>query len=202
MPTLTRSVVLAATLAAAFGTSGCLMAPGLAPLYRDLGPTHTAGAKDHHFEIRLGRLSLALAQALASSDDDEDGEADELAAILEHVNGIELSVTEFEEGAAEVDADRFLRDVTRLAGRYKWHVGASVVETGSAAVVLYQGRRGRIDNVYLAVRESDSLVLARFRGRLDRQFFETLARQGDGVKALAGEEKVEEKAMSGGAGGG
>jgi|CXWL01.1.fsa_nt_gi hypothetical protein len=181
------SFVLAA---AALSTSGCLWAPGLAPLYRDLGPAHTAGAKDHHFEIRLGRLSMALAHALA--DDEEDEDADELATILQHVDGVEISVTEFEEGAAEVDGLRFERDVERLAQRYGWFVGASVIEPDSAAVVLYQGRRGTIQNVYLAVRESDSLVLARFRGNLDREFFEVLARQGDDVKEMAADEAAEE----------
>lgn len=189
MPTA-RLFASCALAAAALSTSGCLWAPGLAPLYRDLGPAHTAGAKDHHFEIRLGRLSMALAHALA--DDEEGEEADELATILQHVDGVEISVTEFEEGAAEVDGLRFERDVERLAQRYGWFVGASVIEPDSAAVVLYQGRRGTIQNVYLAVRESDSLVLARFRGNLDREFFEVLARQGDDVKEMAADEAAEE----------
>jgi hypothetical protein len=165
-------------------TTGCLWAPGLAPLYRDLGPAHTGGAKDAHFEIRLGRLSMALAHAL-TEEEGEDG--DELAAILSRVHGVEVSVTEFEAGAATVDGPRFQRDVERLAKRYGWHVGASMMTADSAAMVLYQGRRGTIRNVYLAVRESDSLVLARFRGQLDREFFEVLARQGDDVKSLANE---------------
>lgn len=167
---------------ALFTTAGCLWAPGLAPLYRDLGPAHTGGAKDSHFEIRLGRLSMALAHALTAEEGDE---GDELAAILSHVHGVEVSVTEFEPGAATVDGPRFQRDVERLAKRYGWNVGATLMDEGSSAVVLYQGRRGTIQNVYLAVREADSLVLARFRGQLDRHFFEVLARQSDGVKALA-----------------
>jgi Domain of unknown function (DUF4252) len=185
MPTVRSSFAACSVLGILLATTGCLWAPGLSPLYRDLGPAHTGGAKDSHFELRLGRLSMALAHALTEEDDDE---SDELAAILSRVHGLEISVTEFEDGAASVDGARFQRDVERLAKRYGWLVGASVMSDDSAAMVLYQGRRGTIKNVYLAVRESDSLVLARFRGQLDREFFEVLARQGDEVKAMARDE--------------
>lgn len=183
MPTARAYFARGFVLLILLATSGCLWAPGLSPLYRDLGPVHTGGAKDSHFELRLGRLSMALAHALT-----EDEEGEELAAILSRVHGIEISVTEFEDAAATVDGARFQRDVERLAKRYGWHVGASMMSDDSAAMVLYQGRRGTIKNVYLAVRESDSLVLARFRGQLDREFFEVLARQGDEVKAMARDE--------------
>lgn len=184
MPTVRSSFAACSVLGILLVTSGCLWAPGLSPLYRDLGPVHTGGAKDSHFELRLGRLSMALAHAM-TEEDDEDG--DELAAILSRVHGLEISVTEFEDDAA-IDGPRFQRDVERLAKRYGWQVGASMMSDDSAAMVLYQGRRGTIKNVYLAVRESDSLVLARFRGQLDREFFDVLARQGDEVKAMARDE--------------
>lgn len=185
-----RLAARSATLAAlAMVASGCfLSAPTLDPLRRELEHTVPRAQVDAGIQVHFGRLSMALARSIvrAAAEDEEERQ---VAALLSHVNGVEVAVYQVEPLEPHQVA-RWRRQIDEIGERRGWTLAARFQEESSTGTVLYNEKGGEIRSVYVFVLDDESLVLARFRGHLERAIADAIALKGrelpDALVAEAG----------------
>lgn len=178
MSSPTHALRLTAAAVAAMTLTGCVFwAPSLDPIRHEMEATVPRAQVDSQIQLRLGRISMALARSImrAAADDDED--AREVAELLRHVKGVEVAVYEVR-GLEPHQRARWLNQLSELSERRGWHTAARIRDEGSVGSVLYQFRGETIRNVYVFALDDDSLVLARFRGRLDEAIADAIALRG------------------------
>jgi hypothetical protein len=160
--------------------SGCLLsAPSLDPVRQDMQARLPGMDLEPQIQIHLGRLSLGMAKGIARMAMDEEDE-EETFALLRHVKGVEVAV--YETGAWTTDgADRWSSYVSELGSRRGWVPFATVNEGDSHSSVFFKMKHNEIRGVYLFTLDDDSLVMARFKGPLERVIAEALAQHGDEI---------------------
>jgi hypothetical protein len=127
-------------------------------------------------------MARSIARAAA-----EDEEERQVADLLRHVKGVEVAVYELDDVEPH-NLARWSQEVARIGERRGWQVAARFQDEGEAGSVLYQVRGGEIRSVYLFALDEESLVLARFKGHLDRAIADAIAMQGRELpEALAAE---------------
>lgn len=177
----THAIRLAAAAVAAVSLTsltGCVFwAPSLDPIRHEMEATVPQAHVDSQIQLRLGRISLALARSIVRAAADDDGEAREVAEILSHVKGVEVAVYEVSNLEPHQRA-RWLDQLGELSRRRGWQTAARIRDEGSVGSVLYQFRGETIRNVYVFALDEESLVLARFRGRLDEAIADAIALRG------------------------
>jgi hypothetical protein len=172
-----RPLGLAASVALAGLSGGCVFwAPSLDPLRHELEAAVPRAHVDPGIQLRLGRLSLGLARSIVRAGA-EDEEERQVADLLRHVKGVEVAVYEVEPLEPHEMA-RWRRQLDSIGERRGWQVAARFEDEGQVGSVLYQIRGGEIRSVYVFALDEESLVLARFKGHLDRAIADAIALKG------------------------
>ncbi len=161
-------------------------APGLVPLEAEAQRALPGLRAYPDMELKLGRLSLGLARSIvrAAAEDDEE---EQVASLLQHVNGVELAVYDLA-SRDDGDAARAIGRLSQLAARRGWLAAARFQDAESSGAVFFQQDGGGIRGIYIVALEDDSLTLVRLRGRLDRAIADAIALAGPEVpRQLVGE---------------
>jgi hypothetical protein len=175
-PALRLLVVLCLALASA----GCVFwAPTLDPMRHEVARSLPAVEIRPEIQVNLGRLSMAIAKRIvrAGADHEKDEEALRVASLLRHVSGVEVAIYEVE-GLRSGLKESWSKQVSRMADRRGWRVAARTENEGELTSILYREGKQGIESVYVLALDDESLVLARFRGRLDEALADAIALEG------------------------
>lgn len=172
-----RAFRLLVVLCLALAASGCVLwAPTLDPMRHEVARSLPAVEIRPEIQLRLGRLSMAIARSIvrATTEEDEDREA---LALLSHLSGVEVAIYEVE-GLRSGLKESWSKQVSRMADRRGWRVAARTENEGELTSVLYREGKHGIESVYVLALDDESLVMARFRGRLDQAIADAIALEG------------------------
>lgn len=167
-------VIVIAFLIAAGGTlSGCLWAPELANVRRDIERQIPQVRFDKEIELSLGPLTLALARVVTRFIPD----AREARSYLRDVRRIQIAVYNAQDlpSTAGVEMPAPLRDL-----QAKGWVTAVKLRDGEELVwVLYRLENDSVSELYVVSLDDEELVLVRAKGKLERLVARALQESGD-----------------------
>jgi len=168
-------VILLAVVAA---TSGCLWAPDLAMVRKDIERQLPGASFEKEIELSLGPISLAFARLVTRIVPD----AREASGYLRDVSRIEIAVYNAERvpPARDVKMPQKLKDMTSGEG---WEMAVKVRDDDELVWVLYRIDDDSIKELYVVALDSDELVMVRAEGKLERLVARALEETG-AVKEL------------------
>lgn len=159
VPALAAIVLLAAM------TSGCMMhASSLAPLRTDIEQRLPGARFDSEFQLKLGRISLALAKKIIAAVDEE-----EELAFLRSIHRIEVAVYRTEALPAFRDA-AFAMPRGRHFRKRGWMTAVESVADDSVTWVLFRQHDERIRGILVVALDDDELVLVKMNGDIQGIF--------------------------------
>lgn len=159
----TRTVAaLAVVLAVTVASAGCMWAPDLARVCRDLEKQVPGASFDREFAMTLGPVSLAFAKMVTAFIPD----AREARGYLRDVSRIEVAVYEVT-AMPTIDGVRMPNHLQRLRDE-GWETAVKVRDDDNIVWLMYRIEKNAIREMYVVVLDSDELVLVKARGRLDR----------------------------------
>lgn len=161
--TRTRVIAALAVLAAITSASaGCMWAPELAQVCRDIERQIPGSSFDKEFSVSLGPVSLAFARLMTGLVP----EARQARGYLGDVSRIQVAVYE----ASHVQSIGEVRMPMRLArlAEEGWETAVKVREDDSVIWVMYRIEDESIREMYVIVLDDSELVMVKARGNLER----------------------------------
>ena len=143
--------------------SGCLWAPDLAMVRKDIERQLPGVSFDKEIELTLGPISLAFARLITRITPD----AQDASSYLRDVSRIELAVynTENMPPANAVTMPERLKKMTESEG---WELAVKVRDQDELAWVLYRLDDDTIRELYVVVVSDEELIMVKAEGRLER----------------------------------
>ena len=160
---MSRAVV-AILLAMTVG-SGCLWAPELDRVRKDIERQIPGVEFSREFAISLGPMSIGLLRviaAVAPVDEDQRGYLDEISKVKVAVYEVDNMPRD-----PEIQVPDRLR---RLLDEKGWDLAVRVHEDEESVWVLYKAEDDEVREMYVLVMNTEELVLVRVEGHLDRLF--------------------------------
>jgi hypothetical protein len=156
-------IVIAVLVAAAGVSAGCLWAPDLAMVRKDIERQLPGVSFEKEIELTLGPVSLAFARLVARITP----EAVDASGYLSDVSRIELAVynTEDMPPAKSVQMPERLRLMQESEG---WELAVRMRDDDELAWVLYRTDGDEVKELYVVVVSDDELVMVKAEGRLER----------------------------------
>jgi len=161
--------------------SGCLWAPGLDSVRRELQAQLPGAHFDRQFAISLGPISLGLARAVTGMIDDKD--AREARVYLKEVHKVKVAVYEAYDVPRDVRV-HMPRKVREMLEHKGWEMAVKVRDEGEHVWILYKEKDSVVRNLFVIVLSEDQLVLVEADGRLDRLFRKAISEHMDLPAAL------------------
>jgi hypothetical protein len=159
----TRAVtVLVILVAITTASAGCMWAPELTRVCRDIQAQVPGATFDKQFAVSLGPVSLAFARLVTGLVPD----ARQARGYLRDVSRIQVAVYETE-GMPPVSSVHMPRRLEQLAEE-GWETAVKVREKDSVVWVMYKVDDESIRDMYVIVLDEDELVMVKARGRLER----------------------------------
>lgn len=159
----TRFMIAAALIAATLASPGCLWAPELAGIRRDLESQLTGASFHKEVELSLGPVALTFARVAAAFVPG----AREARQYLRDVSRVQVAVYDharFNEATSVLEIPQRL--LTLLDDG--WEMAVKVNDGTDHAWLLYRAEDETIKEVLIVVLNEDELVLVKARGRLER----------------------------------
>lgn len=166
-------IALALVLVLFGASTGCLWAPDLAMVRRDIERQLPGVTFDKEIELTLGPISLAFARMVTGlSADTEDA-----SGYLRDVSRIELAVynTEHMPPASSVSTPERLAKMTESEG---WELAVKVRDENELAWILYRLHEDVIKELYVVVVTDEELVMIKAEGKLERLVARALSDSG------------------------
>lgn len=145
--------------------SGCLWAPDLDRVRRDI-QRQLPGSEFHkEIALSLGPVTLGLARLITKFVP----ETEEARKYLGDVSRVKVAIYEVENvpDAAEV---KIPKDLKKLLKKDGWELVVKTREDDSATWILCQLDDDKLKGIYVVVLDSDELVLVRAHGNLEQLF--------------------------------
>lgn len=177
-------IVIMVLLAVVGVSSGCLWAPDLAMVRRDIERQLPGVSFDKEVELTLGPISLLFARMVTRMVPD----AREAGGYLRDISRIELAVYNAEHmpPAQTVTMPEKLQKMQESEG---WELAVRVRDDDELAWVLYRLDDETVRELYVVVLSDDELVLVKAKGKLERLVARALSESG-AVKGLSSEESI------------
>lgn len=144
--------------------AGCMWAPDLAMVRRDIERQIPGLSFDKKVELTLGPITLGFVRLVTALVPD----ARQAAPYLRDVRRVEVAVYEAEtvpDGISRISMPDRVREMTKDEG---WELAVKVNEADQAVWVMYKLDDDSIREVYVVVFDSEELVLVHAEGRLER----------------------------------
>lgn len=168
----TRSMLTIAAVAITIAlVSGCLWAPDLDQVRKELESQIPGASFKREFAISLGPVSLALARTVTRLVPD----AREAHTYLEEIRHVRVAIYEIA-SMPEGSHLRMPRQMEELRSE-GWEVAARVKEGNDHVWVLYREKKGKVSELFITVVGKDELVLVRADGHLDRLVEKAMANE-------------------------
>ncbi|MDH3215637.1 MAG: DUF4252 domain-containing protein [Candidatus Krumholzibacteria bacterium] len=143
--------------------SGCLWAPDLDRVRREIQQQLPGARFERQFAISLGPVSLRMARALVRFVP----EAEEARGYLCEVRDVKVAVYEARNVPDKTNI-KMPEQLLLLVEKHHWEIGAKVRHSGENVWLLYRSDGDSIKDLYAVVLGDDELVLVRARGNIDR----------------------------------
>jgi hypothetical protein len=174
-------IVIALLIAAGGTSSGCLWAPELANVRRDIERQIPQARFDKEIELSLGPLSLALARVVTRFVPD----AREARSYLRDVRRIQIAVYNAHDlpPTTGVEMPAVLRELQAQG----WVTAVKVRDGEELVWVLYRLENESVTELYVVALDDEELVLVRAKGKLEKLAARALQESGDtpGLPRLA-----------------
>lgn len=144
-------------------SSGCLWAPGLDNVRKDIERQLPGASFDRQFAISLGPLAIGVARTVVGLVPD----AREAHEYLRDVSSVKLAIYE----ASHIPRGPRLtmpQRLVKLVEEDGWEVAVRASQEGDTVWLLYRADGDVIKEIYLVVLNDDELVVVTARGRFDR----------------------------------
>ena len=155
-------VVILTLIVVAGASFGCMWAPGLAQVRRDLERQLPGARFEKDIELSLGPVSLAFARLFTRMVPD----ARQAGGYLKDVSRIEMAVYDADRvpAAANVTMPHRLEE---LMQDEDWEMAVRIRNKDELAWILYRVDEERIKELYVVMLNRDELVMVRAEGRLE-----------------------------------
>lgn len=166
-------IVVVLLIVMAGAASGCLWAPDLAMVRKDIEHQLPGVRFDKEMELSLGPVSLAFARLLTRITPD----AEDASGYLRDVSRIELAVynTEDMPPANTVTMPERLQKMTESEG---WEMAVKVRDDDELAWILYRLDDETVRELYVVVMSDEELVMVKAEGHLERLVARALSDSG------------------------
>jgi hypothetical protein len=160
-------------LAVALVSSGCLWAPDLAMVRRDIERQLPGASFEKEVELSLGPVSLAFARLATRLVPD----AREASSYLRDVSRIQLAVynTDRIPSTGSVEMPERLKRIQELDD---WEMAVRIRDEDEVGWVLYRVDDDAIKELYVVILDDDELVMVKAEGRLERLVARALSESG------------------------
>ena len=167
--------------------SGCLWAPELASVCRDIENQIPGVTFDRQFAITLGPLTMAFAKMVTAFIPD----AKEARGYLRDVSKIQVAVYESDQSISGATHVKMPNRLVRLQ-EDGWETAVKVREEDSVVWIMYKIDDDSIRELYVVVLDDHELVLVKARGRLERLAARALseAKHTRGVPHIKGDDSA------------
>ncbi len=156
-------VVIVVLLAVAATSLGCMWAPGLAQVRRDLERQLPGAHFEKDIELTLGPVSLAFARLFTRMVPD----AKEASGYLSDVSKIELAVYQTNRMPSAMDVSMPHR-LQELEANEDWEMAVRIRDKNELAWILYRMDDENIKELYVVILNQNELVMVRAEGNLER----------------------------------
>jgi hypothetical protein len=175
-------IAIVVLLAVAAATSGCLWAPDLAMVRKDIERQLPGASFEKEIELTLGPISLTFARLITRVVPD----AREASGYLRDVSRIELAVYNAERvpPARDVKMPERLKEMT--SGE-DWEMAVKIRDNDELVWVFYRMEDEAVRELYVVSLDDDELVMVRAEGRLERLVARALRETGT-VKDVTSDE--------------
>ena len=158
-----KTVAIILLIAVSGTVSGCLWAPDLAGVRKDIERQLPGAHFDRKIELTLGRVAIGLARLITRFVPD----AREAGQYLSDINRIAIAVYETEEMPSPMTVS-MPKSLKKLQERDDWEVAVRICQDDESIWLLCRTEEEEIREVFLVVLSDEELVLVRSEGRLDR----------------------------------
>ena len=160
-----RVISIAGMVAVLMSISGCLGAPDIDRVRKDIQSQLPGVTFKKEIALSLGPAMLWLTRAFVSLAP----YADEAAAYLEDIRDVTLAVYEVENLPRNLRV-RLPEDLKRLLERGEWELTMKTCEDDESVWVLCKTVDDTINGIYVVVLDRENLVLVRAHGRIESLF--------------------------------
>jgi hypothetical protein len=157
------AVIIALLIAVAGTVSGCLWAPDLAGVRKDIERQLPGVHFEKKIELTLGRVAIAFARLITRFVP----EAREAGRYLHDINRVAIAVYETEAMPAPITVS-MPKSLKRLKEKDDWELAVRTCQDDESMWLLCRIEKDEIREVFLVVLSEDELVIVRSKGRLDR----------------------------------
>jgi hypothetical protein len=145
--------------------SGCLWAPDLDRVRRDIEHQLPGSQFNKEIALSLGPVSLGLAKLIVKFVPD----TEEARSYLKDVSRVKVAV--YEAGnVPDAGGVKIPKDLKKLLEKDDWELVVKTQDNRGATWILCQLDDDEIKGIYVVVLDSDELVLVRAHGNLERLF--------------------------------
>ena len=154
------TVILGLTL-----LSGCLWAPELDRIRRDIESQIPGAHFNKEIAFSLGPVTLGLARLIVNFIP----ETEEARPYLKYVRNVKVAIYE----ADNIPSDYSIKlpgELKKLLEKKDWELAVKTHDGDNATWILYESKGEEVKGLYMVVLGNDELVLVRASGNLDRLF--------------------------------
>ena len=144
-------------------SSGCLWAPELDSVRKDIERQLPGSSFNREFALSLGPVSMAIARAIVRFVP----EAKEARQYLGDIRSVKIAVYEVQNAPADAQL-HMPNKLHKLIKDDEWEIAVKVKEPGENVWLAYRTRETAIKEIYVVVLSDDELVLVRAEGDIDR----------------------------------
>jgi hypothetical protein len=158
-----RTLLMISIAVVVVSCSGCLWAPELDGIRKDIERQLPGASFQREFALSLGPITLGLARTIVRLVPD----AAEAREYLDDVRSVRVAVYE----VANLPAEPILETPTRLASLVEedgWEIAARVNQQDENVWLLYRAENDSIKDIYFVVLSDEELVLVRAHGNIER----------------------------------
>jgi hypothetical protein len=149
--------------------SGCLWAPELDRVRRDIEKQIPGAHFNKEIAFSLGPVTLGLARLIVGVIPD----AKEARPYLKHVRNVKVAVYEAQNIPSDLSV-ALPADLKKLIEKKDWELAVKTRDKSDATWILYKSDGKKVEGLYVVTLSDDELVLVRASGNLDRLFEHTM----------------------------
>jgi hypothetical protein len=165
--------LVAALIAVAVMSLGCMWAPGLSQVRRDLERQLPGARFEKDVELSMGPVSLAFARLFTNMVPD----ARQASGYLKDVSRIELAVYDADHIPSPKGV-KMPRRLQQLVTNEDWEMAVRIRDKGELGWILYRTDDERIKELYVVLLNQDELLMVRAEGNLERLVARALSETG------------------------
>lgn len=168
------AVIIVLLIAVAGTASGCLWAPDLAGVRKDIERQLPGVHFDRKIELTLGRVAIGFARLITRFVP----EAREAGKYLHDINRVAIAVYETEDMPAPINVS-MPKSLKKLKEKDDWELAVRVCQDDESVWLLCRTENDEIREVFLVVLSDEKLVIVRSKGRLDRVVAAAISEAGE-----------------------